>query len=166
MQHYDLPEGDIYVLGKWQKVDDDIWQTDIEAIIKDYAAEELGVPHGSRIRGQLWVRPYPGTTPDDLEWAFWGIKDDFKVLEISPSLIKDLAQAAQKVLDERRWSREDLADPDKAAEVWGAAWQALRDGKYSRVWKRSIVDEYDVLDKMLQKVSPREIEGLVWERLK
>ena len=85
-KHYDiLDQGDVYVMEEWKQTGGDWWKTKAEAIVMNEFAEDLGVPHGSRIKGTFWVQvDDPNTTPDTGEWIAYGF-DEFEIIEWFPT---------------------------------------------------------------------------------
>jgi len=159
MIHYDLLEhGDLYIIGEWKKIDvvsgyKHTWEAEAEAIVTYKWAEALGIPHGTRIKGTFWMCTDEDGHPDEVYWKDWGI-DNWEILEISPELIEDLADAVRDILTERDLTPQDLTDPQIAFEVWNLAWKSLQDGEYGPTWAGKN------LDNMLREVSAGEVEEL------
>ncbi len=150
--HYDvLDQGDIYLLSDWEQVSADVWEAQAEAVVMNDWAENLGVPHGSRVRGRFWVQlDDPKTTPDTGEWITWDF-DDFEVIEISPQLVEDLAEAAWELAETFRLEKRHFRRPGTA--LWASAWAEL------------VAGEWPSLPQMLRNVSVREIEELAYKLL-
>ena len=158
-------QGDVLPIGEWQECDGisgflHCWEVQAEARVYNEWAEVLGVPHGSLVKGTFWCcSDDPGVSPDEAFWEDYGF-EDFEVLEISPQLVDDLAKAVSDILEEKGFKKKILANPDVASEVWGLAWQALRDGEYGLDWVGNS------LDKMLLRVTPGEVEDLAYEKIR
>ena len=154
-----LDQGDVALLGEeWVRVGADTFKIRAQGVVLNEFAEALGVPHGSIVAGTLWVQV------EDLERALEeGVEvetwiryefDPFEVVEISPQLVRDLADALEEVLEEEEGSLEDMEDPNIAQSWWARAWGKLEEGCY-----------WCALDKMLTAVTPGEVEHLAWELL-